>query len=475
MAILAITLYMFSAILYHQVSKSLYDNMDTLLSSRAEGIVSAIGTYWVTERLAVGRYGEQAESPVGVNHADFATMAQRWVEAKSKDTKLLNIIIQIFNATGDSVASSKNTQGITSVSEQAMYAALQGRSTFDNLTSSYPTKKMQTFRVFITPALQNDRVEYIVEVASPLDSITSALNSLKVTLFILFPITILITGIMGAFLAKMTLRPVDNMIRTIHDITAENMKMKLSIPNTKDEIQKLAETFNDMLVRLDYAFTSQKNLFEDLSHELKTPLTILKGEFEVVLKKMRSPEDYAATLRSSLEEVNKMTKLVENLLMLASFESKNIMPEKKILDLGLIVQSVVNNIKALAQTKEIELTFSGKEGVSVIGDEKQLKQLFLNIVDNAVKYTPEKGLVNVSVGSDGKNAVVTVKDTGVGIPKIDLENIFKRFYRVKSVKSSRGFGLGLSIVKSIVDAHKGHIKVESVLQKGTTFTITLPQ
>jgi signal transduction histidine kinase len=230
-----------------------------------------------------------------------------------------------------------------------------------------------------------------------------------------------------------------------------------------------------MLVRLDYAFTSQKNLFEDLSHELKTPLTILKGEFEVVLKKMRSPEDYAATLRSSLEEVNKMTKLVENLLMLASFESKNIMPEKKILDLGLIVQSVVNNIKALAQTKEIELTFSGKEGVSVIGDEKQLKQLFLNIVDNAVKYTPEKGLVNVSVGSDGKNAVVTVKDTGVGIPKIDLENIFKRFYRVKSVKSSRGFGLGLSIVKSIVDAHKGHIKVESVLQKGTTFTITLPQ
>jgi len=287
MAILALTLSIFSAILYHQVSKSLYDNIDTLLSSRAEGIVSAIGTYWATEKLGSMRYGA-SKTPAANEHIDLATIAHKWVEARSKDPKLLNIIIQIFDATGEIVASSKNTQGISSVSEQTLFAALQGKSTFETVTSSFPTKKAQLFRVFIAPAIENDRVEYIVQVGSPLDSINEALYSMKITLFILFPITVLITGIMGALLATLTLRPVDNMIRTIHDITAENMKMKLKIPNTKDEIQKLAETFNDMLARLDHAFTAQRHLFEDLSHELKTPLTILKGEFEVILKRIRS-------------------------------------------------------------------------------------------------------------------------------------------------------------------------------------------
>ena len=474
MAILAVTLSMFSAILYHQVSKSLYDNIDTLLSSRAEGIVSAISTYWATEKLGAMRYGASAQAPSGDEHVDFATIAQRWVEARSKDPKLLNIIVQIFDAKGDIVASSKNTQGITNVSEQALFAALQGRSTFDTLTSSYPTKKMQMFRLFITPAIQNDRVEYIVEIASPLDSITDALNSLKVTLFILFPITVLITGIMGAFLAKLTLRPVDSMIRTIHDITAENMKMKLSIPNTKDEIQKLAETFNDMLARLDHAFTSQRYLFEDLSHELKTPLTILKGEFEVVLKKMRSSEDYETILKSSLEEVDKMTRLVENLLMLASLESKRIMPEKKPLDITLLVKSVVDNIKRLAERKRLDIDFAGKEGIPVIGDEKEFKQLFLNIIDNAVKYTPEGGNINIRIAEDAHDAAIMIKDTGIGIPAGDIPHIFDRFYRVQNARSARGFGLGLSIARAIVDAHNGSIKVDSVLGEGTTFIITLP-
>ncbi|MFA6321474.1 MAG: ATP-binding protein [Candidatus Omnitrophota bacterium] len=474
MAILALTLSAFSTILYHQVSKSLYDNMDTLLRSRAEGIVSAIGTYWVTERLGTMRYDLGEQVMAGNVQLNFATVAQRWVEAKSKDPRLLNLIVQIFDATGETVASSKNTQGITSVSEQTLYTALQGKSTFDTLTSSYPTKKIQQFRAFITPAIQNDRVEYIVQVGTPIDSITEALNSLKLTLFILFPITVLITGIMGAFLAKMTLHPVDSMIHTIHDITVENMKMKLAIPNTKDEIQKLAETFNDMLVRLDYAFTSQRHLFEDLSHELKTPLTILKGEFEVVLKKLRSPEEYETILKSSLEEIDRMTRLVENLLMLASFESKRIMPERKALDLCLLIESVMSNIKKVAERKNIRMGFDVKEYVEVVGDEKELRQLFLNMLDNAVKYTTDGGRINIKVEKDSRSATIIIKDTGVGIPEGEIDHIFDRFYRVNSARKSHGFGLGLSIVKAIVDAHKGSIAVKSSPGEGTAFIITLP-
>jgi len=472
MAILAMTLSVFSAILYHQVSKSLCENMDTLLRSRAEGIVSAISTYWSTERLGTMRYGANAETDG--EYVDFPTIAHRWVEAKSKDPKLLNIIVQIFDAKGDIVASSKNTQGITSVSDQTLYAALQGRSTFETLRSSFPTKKVQLFRVFIAPAIQNDSVEYIVQVGSPLDPINNALYSLKVTIFILFPITVLITGVMGAFLATMTLRPVDSMIRTIHDITAENMKMKLAIPDTKDEIQKLAETFNDMLARLDATFTSQRHLFEDLSHELKTPLTILKGEFEVVLKKMRAPDEYETVLRSSLEEVDKMTRLVENLLMLASFESKKIMPERTRVDVGLLLKSVINSIKKLSDLKKVDVSFGGIEGAAVTGDEKQLKQLFLNIIDNAVKYTPEGGKVEINVEKDDANARIAIRDTGIGIPPEDTEHIFDRFYRVHAARTSHGFGLGLGIVKAIIDTHKGSIKVESSLGKGSTFIVVLP-
>ena len=135
MAILASTLLVFSTILYNQVSKSLYNNIDTLLSSRAEGIVSAISTYWATEKLGAMRYGAAAHGETGDGHTDFATIAQRWVEAKSKDPNLLNIIVQIFDAKGDIVASSKNTQGISSVSEETLFTVLQGKSTFETLTS----------------------------------------------------------------------------------------------------------------------------------------------------------------------------------------------------------------------------------------------------------------------------------------------------------------------------------------------------
>lgn len=481
MAILALTLSLFSAIVYHYVSRSLYENMDTLLRSKAEGIVHAINTYWAAERLGNMRYGVNPENVAETENIDFATIAQRWVEGKSKDPKLLDIIVQIFDADGGPIAASKNTQGISNVSRENLISVLQGNSRFDTVAPSYPTKKIITFRVFITPAVENDKVEYIVQVASSLDSILTVQTTLRVTLFILFPITVLLTGVMGALIAKLTLHPVDSMIQTIHDITAENMKLKLAVPNTKDEIQKLAETFNDMLSRLDYAFTSQKQLFEDLSHELKTPLTILRGEFEVVLKKMRSSEEYESTLRSSLEEIDKITKLAENLLMLATFDSKKNLPDRKSLDLGLIIQGAVNGIRKLAEQKNIRINFSKKEDIiAVIGDEKQLKLMVQDILDNAVKYTQPGGDVNIEVGVErasgfaGSRARIRISDTGIGIPKEDLQHIFDRFYRVDKSRSSHGFGLGLSIVKSIIDAHDGHIEVSSIVGKGTAFTVSLP-
>jgi signal transduction histidine kinase len=193
---------------------------------------------------------------------------------------------------------------------------------------------------------------------------------------------------MGAFLAKVTLHPVDNMIHTIHQITAENMALKIEVPATKDEIQKLAETFNDMLSRLERAFTTQRQLFEDLSHELKTPLTILKGEFEVTLKKLREQAEYQTVLKSSLEEINRIIKLAEGLLLLARFDSKEVLPEKKRLELNPLIRTVINNVKGISELKQIKISLSEDGKYFLNGDESQLKTMLFDIDNDPGQKKP---------------------------------------------------------------------------------------
>jgi len=473
MAILAITLTTFSFILYHNVNGGLYSNMDTLLKSKAGGISQAINTYWETSNLETPEGAVKTEVLKKRRNTNFARIAQRWVREESSDPTLLDIIVQVFDTDGAIIASSKNTRGPTEISRQNFISVLQGNSRFDTVDSVTQDGKM-VLRIFTTAVFESEKVAYIVQVASPLTSIHIALTNLKVALFILFPITVFVTGIMGAFLAKVTLRPVDDMIKTIHQITAENMELRIGVPATKDEIQKLAETFNNMLSRLDQAFTAQRQLFADLSHELKTPLTILKGEFEVILKKIRSHQEYQSVLNSALEEINKIIKLAEGLLLLAKFDSKEVTLDKKVLDLNALLQGVLNNIKGVSELKEIKTSLVADAKVSVEGDANQLKTLFLNILDNAVKYTPPKGGIEVILKKDKSIARIEIKDTGPGIPEEEIGHIFDRFYRVDKSRNSIGFGLGLSIAKSIAEAHNGAIEIQSQPSQGTTFVISLP-
>jgi len=473
MAILALTLTSFSAVLYHNVGSGLYGSMDTLLKSRAGGIARAIDTYWEASNLEATEKGEKPELLRKRRNINFARIAQRWVKEESNDPALVDIIVHVFDTDGGIIASSKNTQNLNEIPAGNFIQVLQGNSRFDTISFENQSSRM-TFRVYTTPVFENEKVAYIVQVASPLSSIGIALNNIKVALFVLFPVTVLLTGVMGAFLAEVTLRPINNMIKTIHQITAENMKLKLAIPETKDEIQQLAETFNDMLQRLEKAFTSQKKLFEDLSHELKTPLTILKGEFEIILKKMRSKDEYESVIKSALEEINRVSKLAENLLLLARFDSKEAFPEKRKLELNQLIQSVIANVKGMSELKEIRVSFNSAEKLMLDADESQLRTLFFNILDNAVKYTLPGGDVWVSVTKDKQSAKVKIQDTGIGIPAEDIDNVFDRFYRVDKSRNNTGFGLGLSIAKSIIEAHGGTIEARSISSEGTTFTILLP-
>jgi heavy metal sensor kinase len=472
--IMAITLLLFSVLLYHNFSSSLYEDLDDLLQSKAEGISSSIDTYWEAERLDRLQHGIKESAEIKSSNIDFLKIAQRWVSEKSNDPKLTGIIVQIFDIKGANILSSKTVRGLTVLPEDIFDTVVEGEGTFDTVKVPIPGEKQAMYRAFTTPVIRDSKAAYIIQVASPLKDIQQSLYNLRMILFLLLPLTVFLTGILGVFIANLALNPVGNIIKTIRQITMENLKLRIKTPGTKDEIQRLAETFNDMLERLEISFSSQRQFMQDVSHELKTPLTILKGELEVTLKKIRSATEYESVLQSSLEEINRISKIVDSLLILARFDSKEMPLRLASLDLNALLSSILDSVKTLAKNKDIVLKFSSQGAVTLEGDEGQLQRLFMNLLDNAIKYTPPNGKVTLDLSKNDDTAVIKVIDSGIGIPESEIQYIFDRFYRVDKSRTSQGFGLGLSIVKSIVQAHKGKIEVASKPGLGTTFTVILP-
>lgn len=475
MGLLTVTLLAFSTLVYQNYKNALYEDLDDLLNSKADGIANSITTYWDIKKMEDASDGGIPRFSKVSRSGDFLAMASNWVIEKSKDPNIMSIFVQVLDEKGNKLVASKNAPKIDKMPKHDFEHILEGEDSFDTLKGESTEGKQISLRVYTKPVQDEDKVRYIIQVASAQGLIYIALRGLRILLFVLLPFTVIITGIAGAFLARLTLKPVDHMIGTLKKITAENLKLKIHLPDTKDEIKRLADTFNDMIERLDKSFSSQQEFIQDISHELRTPLTILKGELEVTLKKLRSPEEYETVLMSSLEEIGKMSRVIEDLLVLARFDNSQTALEIRRVDLGRILDRVMGDMKVLAEQKDIETSLSRQENLIMDGDEDQLRRLFVNLLDNAIKYTARKGRVAITAHRDGTNARVAITDTGIGIPEEELPYIFDRFYQVaKSRRLNRGFGLGLSIAKSIVDSHKGTVSVESQVAQGATFTVSIP-
>ena len=454
MLILSLALFTFGMVLYHNLYLKISDDTDDILRSRAKGIEQSIDTYWEAERMAIAE-GDSKLHFNKENNINFIKIARRWVGEKINDPDLINIIVRIFDAHGNPIASTRNipTEHLNS---RIYYDVKKGADHFENAYLDV-NEKPSLFRLFTTPVMENKRLSYVVQVASPLSQLHTVLRNLRFSLLFLLPLTVILTGLSGIFLVQLTLRPVEQMIETIHQITAENLKLRLKNPGTKDEIDSLANTFNQMISRLDEAFTTQRQFMEDISHELKTPLSVLKGELEVTLKRIRSTQEYETTLQSSLEEVNRIAGIVENLLTLARFDAKTTTLQAKPLDLNLLIKDTVEAVQVLAIQKQVKLQYNSAHTVDILADKNQLKRLILNILDNAIKYTPSGGKISIDLRQQKSTADIDITDTGIGIPEAELPHIFDRFYRVDKSRSSIGFGLGLSISQSIAMAHGGKI------------------
>lgn len=298
---------------------------------------------------------------------------------------------------------------------------------------------------------------------------------LKILLAMLI-VTALLALVTGIFLADRALIPVKAITRTARQIGEHDLKQRIVLPLPADELGELAQTFNSMLDRIEGAFLRQSRFTSDAAHELRTPLSIMKTGVEVVLEQERTPIQYRAALETIEEEVQRLTHLTTSLLSLARADSPTLVLNRESIDLSIMVHTVLDQLAPVAEQKGVTIGRRIVPQLPFCGDEDRLIQLMLNLVQNAIKYTPEDGRITVTAAQSGSSVSITVADTGPGIPAEHLNHIFDRFYRVDKSRNrdQGGFGLGLAIAQQIVQLHKGEIKVSSQAEVGTQFTVRLP-
>jgi len=319
--------------------------------------------------------------------------------------------------------------------------------------------------------------EFFVQVGETLEPADAALRRFRRMGFLLLPVGLLLGGTAGFFMAGRALSPIRAMARTAQAIELTQLDSRLELTGASDEIDTLAVTFNDMLDRLGKAVGEMKQFTTSIAHELRTPLTALRGETEMALASAQTPEAYRSVLASHLEEFDKLTRIVNQLLVLARADSGELQLELEVFDLVPMIRNLVDTFALIAADKQIALDVEAPEVLELSGDPQWLERVLVNLLDNAIKYTPENGRVTLKAAQDARESRIEVVDTGCGIPEWAIPHIFERFFRVdpNRAKDIPGVGLGLTLVKWIIDKHRGSIEVLSHEGQSTAFVLHLPR
>jgi heavy metal sensor kinase len=346
-----------------------------------------------------------------------------------------------------------------------------GRDVFDE----FSVPGLGRFRM-INRTITACGVPLLVQAAVSLNENHQQLGELLTILFLAGPLAVGCTLGGGYLLARKALAPVDRMAATADEITATRLDRRLKAPNPDDELGRLARTLNGMIARLERSFEEVRRFTADAAHELRTPLSILRNEAEVALRVPRDSEQYRTSLEEMLEEIEHMSRLSEALLFLFREDSGLGTHAREILALDQLARKTAEHMRVVAAERQQELTLVELSPCFVLGDGEQICRLLYNLLDNAIKFTPEGGTIEIGVEHHKNQARVIISDTGIGIAPEHLPHIFDRFYRADSARSPRigGNGLGLSICKSIAEALRGTIEVQSEPDKGTRVVLTLP-
>jgi len=334
------------------------------------------------------------------------------------------------------------------------------------------------WRLYTQPLIgDDDRRTGWIQATQSLSQVQQAMTSLRSQALLGLPFVLLLAGGSGFWLANRALRPIDRMTRTAAAIGAHELDRRIGYRGPADEVGRLATTLDQMLERLAAAFARERRFIADASHELRTPLTALKGRIGVTLDRTRPVEEYEIVLRDLAREVDRLIRLSADLLLLARLDQGGLPWQPDRLTLRDLLAAIVEQLRPLATAKRMTLVLESGPDLIVEGAADHLIRLFLNLVDNAIKYTPPGGQVRLRADATGTVARVTISDTGPGIAPEQLPHIFERFYRV-AVDRSRdvgGAGLGMAIAYEIARWHRGTIKVESAVGHGTIVTVRLPR
>jgi len=326
------------------------------------------------------------------------------------------------------------------------------------------------------PATAADGTRYLVEVGTSGAAAEATLAQVLAMLMVGLPVAVGVAVAGGFVLVRRALDPVERIARTAEAISQHNLSERLPVVESGDEIERLSVSLNHMISRLEDAIRGSKQFVADASHELRTPLTVMRGELESLAQDGQLRRETRETLGSVLEEVERLAEIVESLFALSRLDAGEAHAEWLRFDLAELAATTAEQMSLLATDKNVSVVCDSGSAVTVEGDRARLKQVIVNLLDNAIKYTPSGGQVRLSVRREGDFAILDVADDGIGIPAEALPHVFKRFYRVDVSRSREqgGAGLGLAIVKSICAAHGAEVEVLSAPGKGSTFRVRQP-
>lgn len=443
-AILAVILLLFGAGIYLTQRRTLNDNLNASLRTRAtllEGLI---------DYGSNGRPGLNFPSSPG-------------------DPKLGESFARLFDPSGAILFANSPAFGAVPVDTSVLRQAAQGSEQIDTVGAGD-----HEARVITVPVTQNGTVVGVLQAGQSTSGVNDTLQNLLLILAVGVPLALVLASIGGWWVSSRALRPIDHVARLAREISGHDLSRRLNLDLPDDEVGRLARTFDDMIARLDAAFQRQRQFTADASHELRTPLTAIQGQIDVALTRRRGADEYQRVLAAVNQQVDRMTRLVSELLMLARSDAAAIPVAREPVVIADVAESVARQIEASAGAKGVDLTVEAGAAAVVIGDEDLLLQLVLNLADNAVKYT-DAGGITIGWWARGGDVDVFVRDTGIGIPPEHLGRIFERFHRVDVARTAdrSGAGLGLAISRWITEAHGGRLSVESS-PDGSTCTVTLP-
>jgi heavy metal sensor kinase len=322
--------------------------------------------------------------------------------------------------------------------------------------------------------VDHDGHKYYLAIGRALDYNDKVLGNFTTDYFAWVPLVIVLSGVLGWFLAGRALDPVNSVAEAAQQITHSNLDVQIPARNTGDELDRFIEAFNLMMTRLNHSFEQIRQFSTDVSHELRTPLTVVRGQLEVALFTAQTVDQYRDAMADALEGVERLSNIVRALLMLSQAESGQLALQKTEIDLAELVRDLVDQHQIPAEAEGVRLAAELPENCPISADRIQIERLVSNLLGNAIKYTPAGGMVKASLIQSVDQVTLMVEDNGVGISVEHLPHIFDRFYRVPSADAEKGLGLGLSFVAWIAKAHGGTVTVESTLKEGTRFIVQLP-